>query len=200
MSDGNGTIPRGKNGGRLRRVPLKEIATTWNWHGDVELSPSDETRAFTPDDLTLIAAATMELANRKGVSAAFIEQWIARIGNLLSGMAGDLDRLVRIASGPTAAKSQKQEKLLREKASRDRAMAAYIKAGGKAESIADLGLSNRAVRGMNRLEIKWACELTEYTSDQLLKLKNFGQTTLDEVRQKLAAAGLCLQGEEAKTS
>ena len=59
--------------------------------------------------------------------------------------------------------------------------------------IADLDLSIRARRCMENLEIQTIGDLLERTEAELLGSKNFGQTSLNEVRRKLEAMGLALR-------
>lgn len=61
--------------------------------------------------------------------------------------------------------------------------------------ISELGLSVRARKCMVRLGIGTIGELIRKTADELLECKNFGVTSLNEVRQKLAELGLKLRGE-----
>jgi len=61
--------------------------------------------------------------------------------------------------------------------------------------IADLALSVRARKCMIRLGISTIGELIRHTGDELLECKNFGVTSLNEVREKLAANGLKLRGD-----
>jgi DNA-directed RNA polymerase subunit alpha len=61
--------------------------------------------------------------------------------------------------------------------------------------VTDLNLSVRARKCMNRLQISTLGELTQRTADELLEAKNFGQTSLVEVREKLTALGLKLRGD-----
>ena len=62
-------------------------------------------------------------------------------------------------------------------------------------SIADLNLSVRARKCMVRLGISTIGELLRKTADDLLECKNFGVTSLNEVREKLTAQGMRLRGE-----
>ncbi|HIQ20224.1 MAG TPA: tetratricopeptide repeat protein [Planctomycetes bacterium] len=64
-----------------------------------------------------------------------------------------------------------------------------------ARPISDLNLSVRARKCMNRLGLTTIGELIRLTGDDLLECKNFGVTSLNEVREKLAAHGLKLRGE-----
>jgi DNA-directed RNA polymerase subunit alpha len=61
--------------------------------------------------------------------------------------------------------------------------------------VSDLNLSVRARKCMNRLGINTLGELTQRTADELLESKNFGMTSLSEVREKLAQYGLSLRGD-----
>jgi DNA-directed RNA polymerase subunit alpha len=64
-----------------------------------------------------------------------------------------------------------------------------------AKPIADLNLSVRARKCMAKLGISTIGELLRHTPDQLLEQKNFGVTSLTEIRAKLAEVGLKLQGD-----
>ena len=61
--------------------------------------------------------------------------------------------------------------------------------------IGDLNLSVRARKCMIRLGITTLAELMRRTGDDLLECKNFGVTSLNEVREKLSSLGLKLRGE-----
>lgn len=61
--------------------------------------------------------------------------------------------------------------------------------------VSDLNLSVRARKCMNRLAINSLSELVQRTADELLEAKNFGMTSLNEVREKLAQYGLTLRGD-----
>src|SRR5262245_33916887 len=61
--------------------------------------------------------------------------------------------------------------------------------------VSDLNLSVRARKCMNRLGITTLGELIQRTADELLESKNFGMTSLNEVREKLAQFGLTLRGD-----
>ena len=61
--------------------------------------------------------------------------------------------------------------------------------------ISDLNLSVRARKCMVRLAITSIGELIRKTGDDLLEAKNFGVTSLNEVREKLTDLGLKLRGE-----
>lgn len=61
--------------------------------------------------------------------------------------------------------------------------------------VADLNLSVRARKCMARLQITSMGELVMRTPDELLESKNFGVTSLNEVRSKLADLGLKLRND-----
>jgi DNA-directed RNA polymerase subunit alpha len=61
--------------------------------------------------------------------------------------------------------------------------------------VTELNLSVRARKCMNRLGINTLGDLIQRTADELLESKNFGMTSLNEVREKLQAYGLTLRGE-----
>jgi DNA-directed RNA polymerase subunit alpha len=64
-----------------------------------------------------------------------------------------------------------------------------------AKPVSDLNLSVRARKCMIRLGINTIGELMRRTGDDLLECKNFGVTSLNEVREKLSSLGLKLRGE-----
>lgn len=61
--------------------------------------------------------------------------------------------------------------------------------------ISDLNLSVRARKCMVRLQLSNIGELVRRTGDELLECKNFGVTSLNEVREKLTELGLKLRGD-----
>ncbi len=61
--------------------------------------------------------------------------------------------------------------------------------------VSDLNLSVRARKCMNRLGINTLGDLISRTSEELLEAKNFGQTSLQEVKDKLIQLGLRLRDE-----
>jgi DNA-directed RNA polymerase subunit alpha len=61
--------------------------------------------------------------------------------------------------------------------------------------VSDLNLSVRARKCMNRLGINTLGELVQRSADELLESKNFGMTSLSEVREKLAGYALTLRGD-----
>ncbi|VTS00398.1 DNA-directed RNA polymerase subunit alpha C-terminal domain-containing protein [Tuwongella immobilis] len=63
------------------------------------------------------------------------------------------------------------------------------------KSVSELNLSVRARKCMNRLAINTLSELVSRSADDLLEAKNFGMTSLTEVRDKLSQLGLKLRGD-----
>ena len=64
-----------------------------------------------------------------------------------------------------------------------------------ARSVSDLNLSVRARKCMARLGITSLSELVQRTPDELLATKNFGVTSLNEIRQQLGEIGLKLRND-----
>ncbi len=66
-----------------------------------------------------------------------------------------------------------------------------------AKSVADLELSVRSRKALQRLNINSIAELASRTEDELLGCKNFGHTSLNEIKQQLASFGLGLRKLDA---
>ena len=64
-----------------------------------------------------------------------------------------------------------------------------------AKSIGDLNLSVRARKCMSKLNIQTLGDLLKHTGDELLECKNFGITSLNEVREKLTGMALKLKND-----
>ena len=64
----------------------------------------------------------------------------------------------------------------------------------RSKSIADLDLSVRSRKALDTLKIGTVGQLTEISEEQLLACKNFGQTSLVEIKKKVADLGLTLRG------
>lgn len=62
-----------------------------------------------------------------------------------------------------------------------------------AKSVADLELSVRSRKALQRLNINTLAELASRTEDELLGCKNFGQTSLNEIKQQLGTFGMGLR-------
>lgn len=61
------------------------------------------------------------------------------------------------------------------------------------KSVADLELSVRSRKALQRLNINSVAELASRTEDELLGCKNFGQTSLNEIKQQLGVLGMGLR-------
>jgi DNA-directed RNA polymerase subunit alpha len=61
------------------------------------------------------------------------------------------------------------------------------------KSVADLELSVRSRKALQRLNIATVAELASRTEAELLGCKNFGQTSLNEIKQQLGSFGLGLR-------
>jgi DNA-directed RNA polymerase subunit alpha len=61
------------------------------------------------------------------------------------------------------------------------------------KNVADLELSVRSRKALQRLNINLLGELAARTEDELLGCKNFGQTSLNEIKQQLTTFGLNLR-------
>jgi DNA-directed RNA polymerase subunit alpha len=61
-------------------------------------------------------------------------------------------------------------------------------------AIEDLDLSERPRNCLKRAQVNTIGELLSKTEDDLLNITNFGQKSLDEVKQKLDERGLSLRG------
>src|SRR5688500_6345821 len=61
------------------------------------------------------------------------------------------------------------------------------------KSVGDLELSVRSRKALQRLNINSLGELARRTEDELLGCKNFGQTSLNEIKQQLTSFGMTLR-------
>jgi len=66
------------------------------------------------------------------------------------------------------------------------------------QSIEELELSVRSSKCVRALNIKTIGEFTQRSEDELLKMKNFGKKSLNEIKEKLSKLGLGLAGEKLK--
>ncbi len=64
----------------------------------------------------------------------------------------------------------------------------------RSRSVAELDLSVRSRKALDTLNISTVGQLVEVTEEQLLECKNFGQTSLNEIKKKLADFDLTLRG------
>lgn len=65
-------------------------------------------------------------------------------------------------------------------------------------NIEDMELSARSLNCLQKVGVKTVGELVTYSEPDLMKFKNFGSKSLDEVRQRLAEYKLALKGEEVE--
>lgn len=63
-------------------------------------------------------------------------------------------------------------------------------------SIADLELSMRSRKALQQLGVTTLGDLAQQTDTELMAIKNFGQTSMDEIKQQLEKFGLSLQLSE----
>lgn len=62
--------------------------------------------------------------------------------------------------------------------------------------VENLGLSVRSLNCLKRAGVRTVGDLRNYTEEDVMKLKNFGQKSLDEINEKLAEYGLGLRRAE----
>lgn len=62
-------------------------------------------------------------------------------------------------------------------------------------SVSDLNLTVRSRKCLSRLQITTIGELVSKSADELLSVRNFGVTSLNEIRQKLQELGITLRNE-----
>lgn len=96
---------------------------------------------------------------------------------------GQLLRADTLLSAPKAAPAFVQEDIAPEQ----RAMLE--------RSVADLNLSVRSRKCLSRLGIHQLADLVSRTPDELLSVRNFGVTSLNEIRQKLAEVDMRLRND-----
>ena len=63
-------------------------------------------------------------------------------------------------------------------------------------SIEDMELSPRSANCLNRANIKTIRDLTSKSKEDMLRVRNLGSKSLDEIISKLASLGLSLRSEE----
>lgn len=118
-------------------------------------------------------------------SKNFGETSLAEIKEMMTSKGLRLGMALEGAAGRTQAAFQPP--LMEEVSPEERAL--------MAKPISDLNLSVRARKCMTKLNVQTVGDLVTYTGDQLLECKNFGVTSLNEVRDKLTQLGLKLKGE-----
>ena len=110
---------------------------------------------------------------------ALLAQKGLRLGQNLEGGAG---------AAPSAATS-----IGGAPARRPAVIAGDIPAEILAKTVGDMELSVRSRKALQRLNINTVAELAARTEDELLGCKNFGQTSLNEIKQQLTTMGLGLR-------
>jgi DNA-directed RNA polymerase subunit alpha len=68
------------------------------------------------------------------------------------------------------------------------------RSGAEAMPLGDVELSARSRKALDRLGVESVGELSQLTEEKLLGCKNFGETSLNEVKQVLRRFGLTLSG------
>ena len=63
-------------------------------------------------------------------------------------------------------------------------------------TIEELDLSVRSFNCLKRASINTVQDLTEKTEDEMMKVRNLGRKSLDEVINKLASLGFSLRSED----
>ena len=72
-------------------------------------------------------------------------------------------------------------------------MAATVPPAILNKSVAELELSVRASKALELLKIQTLGDIASRTEAELLDVKNFGQTSLDEIKKKLGEFGMSLR-------
>jgi DNA-directed RNA polymerase subunit alpha len=131
-------------------------------------------------DLTRVSEAQLLASKNFGETSlkelrAIMESKGLRIGQALEEGA-KYDPRFREVPAQASALSEQQQALLR-------------------KPISELNFSVRPRKAMAKLGIQTVGDLINYTADQLLEVKNFGVTSLNEVREKLSELGLKLRGD-----
>ncbi len=65
-------------------------------------------------------------------------------------------------------------------------------------NVEDLELTARSLNCLEKAQIKTVAELVSFSEEELMKFKNFGSKSLDEVKEKLAEYKLSLKGEKVE--
>ncbi|KAF0134260.1 MAG: DNA-directed RNA polymerase alpha subunit [Candidatus Saganbacteria bacterium] len=75
----------------------------------------------------------------------------------------------------------------------------HVESGVLDMNLEDLELSARSLNCLKKANIKTIKELISFSMEELIKFKNFGTKSLNEVREKLTEYKLSLKGEEIKS-
>lgn len=132
-------------------------------------------------DLTRVTEAQLLACKNFGETSlkelrAIMESKGLRIGQALEEGAKYDPRFRDLPPPPTTNLSEQEQALLK-------------------KPVSELSFSVRPRKAMAKLGIQTVGDLINYTADQLLEVKNFGVTSLNEVRAKLAELGLKLRGD-----
>jgi len=103
-----------------------------------------------------------------------------RLGQAVDGAGGDGKAVAGLGAATTASR-------------RPAAVAGNIAPEIFGKTVGDLELSVRSRKALQRLNINTIGDLAARTEDELLGCKNFGQTSLNEIKQQLTSFGLGLR-------
>lgn len=189
-----------------KRVPYRDLTArdAWTWLTNLEVYPNGT--ANRPPEADLVISALLNLldaARENGGRVLNTERLLIQIRDRLLELAKEVK--------PTPVRSP-AERAHREALSRARAWLTYKKAGGAMTldeadvvppgpetPVDELRFSVRVRRALMRLKVETVEQLTALTEDDLAFQRNFGSTSLREVRNKLKALGLALRAEREGT-
>lgn len=190
--------PQQKPAPKPQQVKLRDLVDRWDWFLSVPVEDNGGTRMETPAG-HIAAGALMKLLDELKHLCAHARGTNARLDILLDALKPAPPEPV-----PSATQIRKTLQLWRESESRRRAWEAYKRAGGTMEPEGDcapgdalrtLGLTVRARKAFQRLGCETVGDVLNYTANDLLALKNFGKSSLEDVRARLRERGLKLKGD-----
>jgi DNA-directed RNA polymerase subunit alpha len=82
---------------------------------------------------------------------------------------------------------------------RQAAAGVYVTPEAEAKSLADLGLSPRVLNALHGRKITKVGQVLAMDEKDLLAIRNFGQKSLDELREKLIAHGFLAEAPQASS-
>lgn len=191
---------------RMRHFSFADIAAE-GWGRSYEIDANGR-RIGSPSDADISMGATLLVAQQ-------LNSLYRLADALLSEVRGCRRDAKPATPKPPAVEPPGEAKRRRERESRRRAMEAYVRAGGVGTDddgdgpepvdvpagvppLLDWGFTGRVRRVLLwRLKLTTAAELVAKTADDLMCCKNFGATSLAEVREKLKGYGLRLAGDPA---
>jgi hypothetical protein len=184
--------------GRRVRKKLTDLALDPNWQR--EFDQAEPGGFIEAEDSALAAGAALLAAHRLG------ELIRAERGQAILYQLDEIRRLLTPNPAPDPAPDPAQARRDRERASRERAWAAYKRAGGTM-TLAD-GSDVKADSHISALRLpsrgRWACrwlgaetvgQLCATTARRLREVKNVGAGTVAEIERELARHGLALATE-----